>query len=52
MSKFPGHLREIFEFYKSTIRADDLVLLQKGEISSENLINLYFKILEKINFVL
>ena len=27
MNKFPTHLREIFEFYKSTIRADDLILL-------------------------
>jgi len=52
MHKFPTHLREIFEFYKQTIRGEDLILLQKGEISSENIINLYFKILEKINFVL
>lgn len=52
MSKFPTHLREIFEYFKQIIKADDLVLLQKGEISDENLINLYFKVLEKINFVL
>ena len=27
MSNFPRHLREIFEFYKQTVKAEDLVLL-------------------------
>lgn len=34
------------------IKADDLVKLMKGEACSENLVNLYFKILEKINFMM
>jgi len=45
-------LQEIFTYYKQAIRAEDLVKLMKGEAVNENLINLYFKILEKINFVL
>ena len=52
MSKFPPHLREIFEFYKTTVSADDLIALQEGTIATANIVNLYFKILEKINLVL
>jgi hypothetical protein len=45
-------LLDIFNFFKQKIKAEDLVKLSKGEEVSENLINLYFKIMEKINFVL
>lgn len=51
-TKQPRQLFDIFNFYKQAIKAEDLVRLIKGEAVSENLINLYFKILEKINFVL
>ena len=47
MHKFPTHLREIFEFYKQTIRGEDLILLQKGELSSESITILYYKFLKK-----
>lgn len=43
---------DIFKYYKQKINPEDLVRLSKGEMIGENLINLYFKILEKINFVL
>ena len=37
---------------QSAITGGDLVALQEGETCEENLINVYFKILEKINLVL
>ena len=45
-------MRDIFNYYKKAITPADLVKLSKGEEVGENVINLYFKILEKINFVL
>lgn len=48
----PRQMRDIFNYFKKAIKPDDLVKLSKGEEVGENLINLYFKILEKINFVL
>ena len=51
-SKQPRQLRDIFNYYKKAVKPEDLVKLSKGEEVSENLINLYFKVLEKINFVL
>jgi len=44
-------LREIFAYFKR-IDGSDLLRLINGEKISENLINLYFRILEKINQVL
>ena len=44
-------LRDIFAYLKR-IDGDDLLRLLKGEKVSENLINLYFRILEKINSVI
>jgi hypothetical protein len=37
---------------QKSVTAGDLVALQEGETSEESLINVYFKILEKINLVL
>ena len=51
-SKQPRQLKDIFNYYKKAIKPEDLVKLSKGEEVTENLINLYFKVLEKINFVL
>jgi len=48
----PTHLKEVFKYLQNTINASDLVDLQNGEICEESLINVYFKILEKINLVL
>ena len=52
LKKLKPPVREILQFYKQTIRAEDLIALAKGTLYSENLINCYFKILEKINLVL
>lgn len=49
---FPSHIKEVFTFLKNAINPGDLVALQEGETCEENLINVYFKILEKINLVL
>lgn len=48
----PRNLLDIFKYYKQKIKPQDLIKLSKSEMVGENLINLYFKILEKINFVL
>jgi hypothetical protein len=48
----PRSLKDIFNYYKKAIKPEALVQLSKGESVSEHLINLYFKILEKVNFVL
>ena len=37
---------------QNAISGGDLVALQEGETCEENLINVYFKILEKVNLVL
>lgn len=44
-------LREIYAYFKR-ITGDDILALKRGELVSENLINLYFRILEKVNKVL
>lgn len=50
--KQPRNLLDIFNYFKQKVKSEDLIKLSKGEEVGENLINLYFKILEKINFVL
>lgn len=52
MYEYPTHIREVFQFIQNAITAGDLVALQEGETSEESLINVYFKVLEKINLVL
>ena len=42
-------LKEIFKYLQNTISAADLVALQEGIIADERILNVYFKILEKIN---
>jgi len=51
-NKYPYHVREIFEYYKALITKEDLFSFAKGELFKENIINVYFKILEKIHLVL
>lgn len=52
LEPYPHHLREVFKHMQQTISADDLMALQEGQTSDECIINVYFKILEKINMVL
>lgn len=49
---YPTHIREVFQFIINQITASDLIALLEGETCEESLINVYFKILEKINLVL
>lgn len=49
---FSPHIREIFELFRQTLKAEDIKALQDGTLFSEQFINLYFKILEKMNLVL
>lgn len=48
----PITIREVFKYLQNTITKGDLQALIEGETSEESLINVYFKILEKINLVL
>lgn len=50
--KFSPHVKEIFELYRHTLKADDIKSLSEGTLFSESFVNLYFKILEKMNLVL
>lgn len=52
LNNYPAHLREVFQYILNSISSNDLVALQEGETADENLINVYFKILEKFNQVL
>lgn len=49
---FSPHLREIFELFRNTLKAEDIKSLAEGTLFSEAFINLVFKILEKMNLVL
>lgn len=51
-SEYPTHIREVLQFMQSQITQGDLVALQEGETCEENLINVYYKILQKVNLVL
>jgi len=42
----------VFKYLRNTLTPGDLVALHDGETSEESLINVYYKILEKINLVL
>ena len=52
IDKYPMHLKEVFKYLQNTISSLSLVDLEAGVTSDESLINVYFKILEKINLVL
>jgi len=49
---FNPHIKEIFELFRITIKTEDIIALFNGTFLSENLVNLYFKILDKMNMVL
>ena len=48
----PPHLKEIFELMRRTLKSEDLQALLDGTHFSEAFLNLYFKILEKMNLLL
>ena len=52
IDSYPMHIKEVFTYLKNAVNPGDLVALQEGETCEESLINVYFKILEKINLVL
>ena len=45
-------MREIFEYFKAIVHENDLLDFATGKFYKENLINVYFKILEKMNLVI
>jgi len=49
--RFPFQLREIFEYLHAVMRKRELVGLLEGTLFSEKVVNMYFKILEKMNLV-
>lgn len=52
MSKVPAHTREIIELLKVKIGVRELKALLQGTLYSENVINLHFKIMDKMNLML
>ena len=52
IEQYPNHIKEIFRSIQLEISSDDIVALQEGETSDENIINVYFKVLQKVNLVL
>lgn len=48
---YPYNVREIFEYYKAIIHKEDIIDFSKGKLFRDNLINCYFKILEKVNLL-
>ena len=48
---YPFQIREIFEYLTAVMRKKDLVGFLQGNLFSEKIINMYFKILEKMNLV-
>eukprot|EP00356_Strombidium_inclinatum_P009143 CAMPEP_0170489744 /NCGR_PEP_ID=MMETSP0208-20121228/8046_1 /TAXON_ID=197538 /ORGANISM="Strombidium inclinatum, Strain S3" /LENGTH=266 /DNA_ID=CAMNT_0010764805 /DNA_START=2091 /DNA_END=2891 /DNA_ORIENTATION=+ len=50
-SRYPHQLREIFEYLQAVMRKRELLLFLEGKLYSEKIINMYFKILEKMNLV-
>lgn len=52
IDNFPLFMKEIFTIFEKSIRADDIIQLLNGTLYSEDVLNLFFKILERINQVL
>ena len=52
IEQYPNHIKEIFRSIQLEISSDDIIALQEGETSDENIINVYFKVLQKVNLVL
>jgi len=44
-------MKELFEYLKTMLTRKDLIGFIQGSLFSENIINVYFKILEKMNLV-
>lgn len=51
-SRYPYQVREIFEYFKGLIHKEDLQKFNRGQLFKENIINVYFKILEKMHQVM
>ena len=51
-TNFPVHVRELFEYYEGMVRKGDLESFAKGTYFEDNIINVYMKILSKMNQVL
>ena len=49
--KYPFQLREIFDFLQGAMTKADLAEFLSGKLYSEKIINMYFKVLEKMNLV-
>ena len=49
--RYPFQLREIFEYIQALLKKRELLAFLKGTLYSEKMINMYFKILEKMNLV-
>ena len=50
-NSYPYHVREVFEYFKGFIHREDLLEFAKASYFREDIINLYFKILEKVNLL-
>lgn len=48
---YPYQLREIFEYFQAIIKRRELLAFCNGTLFSEKIINMYFKVLEKMNLV-
>lgn len=49
--RYPFQLREIFDYLHAVMRKKELLDFLEGKLYSEKIINMYFKILEKMNLV-
>ncbi len=50
-NNYPYHIREIFEYFKIKITKEDLISFANKTLYNDNIINVYLKILEKVNLV-
>lgn len=50
-NEFPFQLREVYEYLHALLRRRDLIRFKTGNFYSEKMINMYFKILSKMNLV-
>lgn len=50
--EYPQHLKEIFQYFEALMpKKTDLAEFAQGILFKESIINVYFKILEKINLL-
>ena len=50
-NSFPAHVREVFEYFKAFVRREDLLEFAAGAYFREDIVNLYFKVLEKASLL-